>query len=588
MKRELSTDEAAKRIVELENRLEEAEQLIDAIKAGEVDAFALNRNNKPEIFTLQSGDFGYRLLVENFNEGAVTLSEDGLIVYTNNYFHDLLGVSYDAVIGKPIFAFLHPDSLAIFNELFRKGLAGQSKGDLNLVSGTKVIPVYVSLTSLYPTLPTVGMIITDLTEKKKQDRIVEQHKELEIEKRLLVENGKVIRRIMEFDEAVMANMGEGLYTIDVGGKMTTMNPAAEKLFGWKKEELLGKPMHEMTHHTHRDGSPFPAHNCAVLQVLTTGVVLHNYEDVFIKKDGSFFDVMYSASPIIRGGKKEGLIVVFRDVTEQKEAEKKLAESQEQLRQLTILLEEKVKRRTAEIAQKNEALEKMNKDLESFAYISSHDLQEPLRKIQTFVTRIIEKENENLSPQGRDMFNRMQLAAQRMQTLIGDLLAYSRTSILEYNFENVDLNEIMDQVMEDLKEEIEEKHAVIETTALHCAKVIPFQFRQMLHNLIGNSLKFSKPGVPPHIQVKNDLIPNCTPLGGQPACHISVADNGIGFEEQYSEKIFEVFQRLHSRSEYRGTGIGLSIVKRIVENHKGVISAKSELGKGSTFDIYLPI
>jgi len=126
---------------ELINRLEEAEQLIDAIKAGEVDAFAVNRNNQPEIFTLQSGDYGYRMLVENITEGALTISEDGLIVYTNNYFHELLGISYEEVIGKPVFNFIHPDSIETFNELFEKGLAGKSKGEINLTAAGKIITV---------------------------------------------------------------------------------------------------------------------------------------------------------------------------------------------------------------------------------------------------------------------------------------------------------------------------------------------------------------------------------------------------------------------------------------------------------------
>jgi PAS domain S-box-containing protein len=587
MKKEFSIDDATKRIEELESRLWEAEQLIDAIKAGEVDAFALKRNDKAEIFTLESGDYRYRMLVENFNEGAVTLSEDCLIVYTNRYFHELLGLSYAEVIGKPIFNFIHPDSKPAFNQLFKKALAGQSRGDLQLISKGKATPVYLSLTSLYPAIQTVAMIVTDLTEKKRQEQIIERHKELEIEKRLLEESGKTIRRIMEFDEAIMANMSEGLYTVDNNGLVTTMNPAAERLLGWGKEELVGKKMHDVTHYKHRDGSPFPAHQCAGLQVLTNGIALNNYEDTFIRKDGTFFDVMYSASPLVRGTVREGLIVVFRDITEQKEAEAKLAVSQEALRQLTVSLEEKVMRRTAEIKRNNAALEKMNRELESFAYISSHDLQEPLRKIQTFVSRIIEKEIHNLSPHGQDMFNRMELSAKRMQVLIGDLLAYSRTGNLGHHFERVALNSILEQVRDDLKEEIELKDAIIEASDLGSANIIPFQFRQMMHNLIGNSLKFSRPGISPTITFKGETIPRYEPFGGGPACHISVEDNGIGFEAQYSEKIFDVFQRLHAKSDYEGTGIGLSIVKRIVENHKGYITAQGEPGKGARFDVYIP-
>ncbi len=249
------------------------------------------------------------------------------------------------------------------------------------------------------------------------------------------------------------------------------------------------------------------------------------------------------------------------------------------------LEEQVKRRTAELVN-------MNKELQSFAYISSHDLQEPLRKIQTFATRITEKEENNLSDSGKEMFNRMQDAAKRMQTLIQDLLAYSRTTTTDHPFETIDLNKIVAEVKEDLKEELNEKHATIEANQLCDADIIPFQFRQLMHNLISNALKFSKPNHPPIIKISSEIANgikfNNEKLSPQNKyCHITVSDNGIGFEEQYSEKIFEVFQRLHSKKEYEGTGIGLSIVKKIVENHNGIVTATGVLNKGATFDIYIP-
>jgi PAS domain S-box-containing protein len=412
MKKELSFEELISKNAELTERLEEAEQLIEAIKAGEVDAFALNRDNQPQIFTLQGGDYGYRMLVENVNEGAITLSEEGLIVYTNSYFHELLSLSYDAIIGKSICTFLHPDSKDAFTEILKRGLKGQSKGEVNLYSGDKIIPIYVSLTSLHPHLPNVGVIVTDLTEKKAQQQ--------------------------------------------------------------------------------------------------------------------------------------------------------------------------------QLQQKNDELEKMNKELESFAYISSHDLQEPLRKIQTFVSRITEKESGNLSDSGKEMFQRMELAAKRMQTLINDLLSYSRTSSTERKFEKTDLNQILQQVQEDLKDEISEKSAHIETSALCSVNIIPFQFLQMMLNLVGNSLKFSNPAIPPHIKVSSETLESYPPFGGNKACHISVSDNGIGFEPEYNQKIFEVFQQLHAKTAYGGTGIGLSIVKKIVENHNGTITAQSEPNKGATFDIHIPV
>lgn len=245
----------------------------------------------------------------------------------------------------------------------------------------------------------------------------------------------------------------------------------------------------------------------------------------------------------------------------------------------------VEENTGMLLEKNKELEKMNKELQSFSYIASHDLQEPLRKIRTFADRILEKEHDSLSGEGKEYFRRMQNAAKRMQTLIDDLLTYSRTSTDEKLFKHTDLNEIMAQVREDLKEEILLKNAVIEASGLPAISVISFQIRQLLQNLISNSLKFSLPDQPPHITITGEII-----TGRQPEeklCRIVVKDNGIGFEEIYREKIFEVFQRLHGKMEYGGTGIGLAIVKKIVENHNGKIAAESTPGGGSVFEILLP-
>jgi PAS domain S-box-containing protein len=409
------------KIQELESRLEESEQLIEAIKTGEVDAFAINRENKSEIYTLQSADYAYRILIEEFQEGAINVTEEGLILYTNPYLLHLVKLTYDKVIGASIFDFIHREYQPQFKILFQQSLSGKSKGEICLTDNK--IPVYISLTSLQPKLSTIGIIISDLTEKKKNEKLI---------------------------------------------------------FEYQKD----------------------------------------------------------------------------------------------------------------LESKNNQLLDINAELASFAYVASHDLQEPLRKIQTFCSRILEKEYDNMSETGKSNFSRMQISAKRMQALIQDLLMYSRTNTSERSFEQINLNEIVEEVKEDLREELQQKNATIVVTNKCDLNVIRFQFRQLLTNLINNSLKFSSPGKLPQIEIKSEIVEsvklkNDKLLPDVKYCLISFSDNGIGFEQQYSEKIFDLFHRLHTKPEYPGTGIGLAIVKKIVDNHNGFISAEAKENIGTTFKIYIP-
>jgi len=216
------------------------------------------------------------------------------------------------------------------------------------------------------------------------------------------------------------------------------------------------------------------------------------------------------------------------------------------------------------------------------------LQEPLRKIQIFAGQILATEYENLSENAKEYFGRMQISATRMQALIQDLLAFSRLSTSERIYELTFLKKIVDEVTEEFKESIEEKNAAVTTGEMCEVNIIPFQFRQLMHNLISNALKFSKQDVPLRIMIESKIVSGSdSPLNSSKTCHITVTDNGIGFKKQYAEKIFEVFQKLHVKEKYAGTGIGLAIVKKIVENHNGMVTAESELGKGTRFNIYIP-
>jgi two-component system, sensor histidine kinase len=266
---------------------------------------------------------------------------------------------------------------------------------------------------------------------------------------------------------------------------------------------------------------------------------------------------------------------------------------------TVFSKDEIGRVAGAVNQMTEKLVLSNKELEQFAFIASHDLQEPLRKIQTFADLILKNEYTALSDKGREYFQRMQVAAWRMKILIQDLLDYSRTGVSEQKLEKADLAKIVKEVENELQEMIHEKKGVVETTNLGKANINPSQFRQVISNLISNALKFSRPGVPPRIVIKSTIaeggqLQNENPdLSGNRLspnknyCHISFTDNGIGFDPQYKDKIFEVFQRLHDETNYSGTGIGLAIVKKIVEHHGGIITATGEINKGASFDIYIP-
>jgi light-regulated signal transduction histidine kinase (bacteriophytochrome) len=205
---------------------------------------------------------------------------------------------------------------------------------------------------------------------------------------------------------------------------------------------------------------------------------------------------------------------------------------------------------------------------------------------------MELEYDNLSEKGRDYFQRIQRGASRMQKLMRDILSYSRTTTAEKKLEPTDLNDLLTQSKAELEVMISDKKAIIESDQLPILKVIPFQIQQLFNNLLNNALKFSKRDVPPHIIIRSEIVESEKQPGypGQIThyCHLSFKDNGIGFEPIYAKKIFEVFQRLHGRSEYGGTGIGLSICKKIVENHNGTIFAQGNLNEGATFHVHLPM
>ncbi len=268
----------------------------------------------------------------------------------------------------------------------------------------------------------------------------------------------------------------------------------------------------------------------------------------------------------------------------------------EVRRLNRDLEARVQARTVELERANAdlkaftaKLEWSNRELQEFASVASHDLQEPLRKIQAFGDRLEAKAGPALGDEGRDYLGRMRAAAGRMRTLIDDLLAFSRVSTKARPFAPLDLGKVAREVLSDLEGRIAQTSGRVEAVDLPTVAADATQMRQLFQNLIGNGLKFHKPGVPPAIRVSARTLESAErPDPDVPAVEIGFEDNGIGFDPKYLDRIFNVFQRLHGRNEYEGTGMGLAIVRKIVERHGGSITARAEPGRGATFVVVLPV
>jgi PAS domain S-box-containing protein len=347
-------------------------------------------------------------------------------------------------------------------------------------------------------------------------------------------------------EMILNAAGEGICGFDLDGKTTFVNPAVAKLTGRQVADLIGKTESEIfLRNADRRNAPAAKQGPG--------------EQFFYRNDGSFFPVEFVKTPINENGRVVGSVLIFKDITERKRVEETLAQ------------------KAAELA-------RSNAELEQFAFVASHDLQEPLRKIQAFGDRLKVRCEGVEAADIRDYLDRMQNAAARMRTLINDLLAFSRVIRSSEPFVPIDLAQITKEVLGDLELRIEKTGAKIEVGSLPTIDADPLQMRQLLLNLVGNALKFQPAGNTPAIEIRGRTF---SAASGETLAELAVRDNGIGFDEKYVDKIFAVFQRLHGRSEYEGTGVGLAVCRRIVDRHHGSILARSQPGKGATFIVTLP-
>lgn len=245
---------------------------------------------------------------------------------------------------------------------------------------------------------------------------------------------------------------------------------------------------------------------------------------------------------------------------------------------------RLKQLQIELMRKIEELTRSNQNLEEFAHAASHDLKEPIRKIHVFVNMLKNQLSEHLMDQQLETFEKIERATNRMGLLVDDLLVYSHVSERPLEKEDVDIEKKIRMVMEELELDIQQKNAIIRTKDLPVVRGYKRQLQQLLQNLIGNALKYSKEGIAPVIEVSGTLREE----NGIQYHVIEVCDNGIGFEQEYADKIFHMFTRLHGKSKYSGTGVGLAIAKRVIENHNGFIRAYGKLDQGARFEIYLPV
>lgn len=278
-------------------------------------------------------------------------------------------------------------------------------------------------------------------------------------------------------------------------------------------------------------------------------------------------------------------------------EQKMAAANKRLEQEIeekVKSEEKVNSLNKQLMENINRLKATNDELERFAYVASHDLQEPLRKIILFSDQLAKKYRSVLNEEGNDFVDRILKSSERMRMLIKNILSFSRFAVNADAFEETDLNILLEEIVSDLEISIDQKHALVTIEYLPKLKIIPGQFRQLFQNLIINALKFSKPDRIPEIliyseQTKGMLIPGLKQdVDDEDFYNIYIRDNGIGFEQKYADEIFGLFKRLNSKDKFEGTGIGLSICKKIVEQHNGHISASSQIGEGTTFTISIPV
>ena len=477
-------------------------------------------------------------------------STDGYFKRLNPAFEQILGHSQEELLSQPFINFVHPDDI-------EATLAEMDK----LTNGMPTVSFenrYRCRDSEYkwlawnafpvPEEEVIYAVARDITERRQVE--------------------SALRESQERLQAILDNASNVIYLKDIQGRYLLINHQFEKLFHLTREQIIGQ----------MDSQIFAAEIAEVLrhndrQILALGKSLE-FEETVPQDDGLHTYISIKFPLWDSEGKAYGVCGISTDITERKQTEAALKQAQEVLNKTNAELEKRVEQRTAELSRSNQ-------ELEQFAYIVSHDLQEPLRKMKSF-SQLLARECQDLSAEKEKIpkyLNYITDAADRQQKMIQALLNYSRLGRNDSSRVTVDLNTVVEKVLEDLSIPIAESQATVTLVSLPSVQASPSQMAQLFLNLIGNGIKF-RGEAPPQIQITAKFQPK--------EWLISIKDNGIGINPKYAERIFQIFQRLHSRSQYPGTGIGLAICRKIIENHGGNIWFVSELDRGSTFYFTLPL
>ena len=520
----------------LRAQLKDCRATLLAIQERAVDPLVVDRPDAAPVDTPAGSDTPYRVMVEEMQEGAVTLSDDGVIVYSNKQIAQMLGTSHQEILGRPFRDFVAAASVPVFNALWQRSRIETSRGEVRLatVSGVQV-PVSLALRRL-PTdgLGQTSMVIADSTEQKRHQEILAP----EI-----------------FSTSVLDQAMDAIVVCNPSGRVIRANQAADRLCGsnpLSQHFDVVFPVRRVIEAS--PGDPRREAELSLFPLASTAQFLRGIDASLIRTDGVRVDLLLSAGKIRDFAHKlVGVVVTMTDITERKLAEDALKTSADELA-------------------------RSNRDLEQFAFVASHDLHEPLRTVSGFV-RLLQKKYGNRLDAEADTFIEFAVdGIKRMETLIRDLLAYSRVNSCRREPLLVDTGAAIEQTLANLHSNIQALGAEITKGELPTVRADRSQLAQLFQNLLGNALKFRSEAPPKiHVDARRE----------GDYWQFSVSDNGIGINPNFQDEIFDVFRRLHTHQQYDGTGIGLAICKKIVDRHGGRIWVESELGKGATFFFTLP-